>query len=79
DKQHLGSGSLALPGISVGNFDARIALKGETLEQMVGDLYVQANQVDVSNWLAQYINTQKQHLHSDLNLQAWLRLEQGLV
>ena len=46
---------------------------------MVGDLYVQANQVDVSNWLAQYINTQKQHLHSDLNLQAWLRLEQGLV
>ena len=79
DKQHLGSGSLALPGISVGNFDARIALKGETLEQMVGDLYVQANQVDVSNWLAQYINTQKQQLHSDLNLQAWLRLEQGLV
>ncbi|WP_350595971.1 hypothetical protein, partial [Pseudoalteromonas sp. 45-MNA-CIBAN-0466] len=42
-------------------------------------LYVQANQVDVSNWLAQYINTQKQQLHSDLNLQAWLRLEQGLV
>lgn len=63
----------------MGNFDARIALKGETLEQMVGDLYVQANQVDVSNWLAQYINTQKQQLHSDLNLQAWLRLEQGLV
>ncbi|WP_372759952.1 YhdP family protein, partial [Pseudoalteromonas sp.] len=79
NKQHLGSGSLALPGISVGNFDARIALKGETLEQMAGDIYVHANKVDVANWLAQYINTEKQQLQSDINLQAWLQLDKGLV
>jgi len=79
DEQHLGSGSLALPGISVGDFDARIALTGDTLEQVAGDIYVQANKVDVSNWLAQYINTQKQQLHSDINLQAWLKLDKGLV
>jgi uncharacterized protein (TIGR02099 family) len=77
EKQHLGSGSLALPGISVGSFDARIVLTGKTLEQVAGDMYVQANNVDVSNWLAQYINTQKQQLHSDINLQAWLKLEKG--
>ena len=79
DEQHLGSGSLALPGISVGDFDARIALTGDTLEQVAGDIYVQANKVDVSNWLAQYINTQKQQLHSDINLQAWLKLDKGFV
>lgn len=79
NKQHLGSGSLALPGISVGSFDARIALKGDTIEKMAGDMYVQANEVDVSNWLAQYINTEKQQLHSNINLQAWLELNQGLV
>ncbi|MEM5548773.1 YhdP family protein [Pseudoalteromonas fuliginea] len=78
DKKHLGSGSLALPGISVGNFDARIALSGKTLEKVIGDMYVQANKVDVSNWLAQYITSEKQQLHSDINLQAWLKLEKGL-
>ncbi|KAA1158815.1 YhdP family protein [Pseudoalteromonas fuliginea] len=78
DKKHLGSGSLALPGISVGNFDARIALSGKTLEKVIGDMYVQANKVDVSNWLAQYITSEKQQLHSDINLQAWFKLEKGL-
>lgn len=77
--QHLGSGRLALPGISVGSFDARIALQGKTLEQMVGDIFVKANQVDVSNWLEQYMTTNKQHLHSDINLQAWLQIKQGWV
>jgi len=79
NEQHLGSGSLALPGISVGNFDARIALTGDTIEQVAGNMYVHANKVDVSNWLAQYINTEKQQLHSDINLQAWLKLNKGLV
>ncbi|TMO07827.1 YhdP family protein [Pseudoalteromonas sp. S558] len=79
ENQHLGSGTLALPGISVGNFDARIALTGETIEQVAGDIYVQANKVDVSNLLSQYINTEKQQLSSDINLQAWLKLEKGLV
>ena len=79
EDQHLGSGELALPGISVGNFDARIALTGKTIEQVAGDMYVQANKVDVSNWLAQYISTEKQQLRSDINLQAWLKLEKGLV
>lgn len=62
----------------MGNFDARIALTGETIEQVAGDIYVQANKVDVSNLLSQYINTEKQQLSSDINLQAWLKLEKGL-
>ena len=78
-EQHQGSGSLALPGISVGNFDARMALNGSTLETMAGDIYVQAANVDVSKWLAQYINTDKQQLHSDMNLQTWFSLEKGLI
>jgi len=79
DEQHLGSGSLALPGISVGSFDARIALSGKTIEQIAGDIYVQANSVDVSNWLAQYINTEKQQLYTDINLKSWLKLENGFI
>ncbi|ASM48680.1 hypothetical protein PESP_a0427 [Pseudoalteromonas espejiana DSM 9414] len=79
DEQHLGSGSLALPGISVGSFDARIALSGKTIEQIAGDIYVQANNVDVSNWLAQYINTEKQQLHTDINLKSWLALKNGFI
>lgn len=79
NKQHLGSGSLALPGISVGNFGARIALRGKTLEEIAGDMYVQANKVDVSNWLAQYISIEKQQLRSDINLKTWFKFDQGRV
>ncbi|RZF79746.1 TIGR02099 family protein [Pseudoalteromonas sp. S4488] len=78
-EQHQGSGTLALPGISVGSFDARMALNGSTLETMAGDIYVQAANVDVSKWLAQYINTDKQQLTSDINLQTWFSLEKGLI
>ncbi|MFU2510149.1 YhdP family protein [Pseudoalteromonas sp. ASV78] len=77
--QHLGSGSLALPGISVGSFDARLALTGSTLETMLGDIYVQASNVDVSKWLAQYINTDKEQFNSDINLESWLSIENGLI
>lgn len=79
NEQHLGSGKIALPGISVGTFDARLSLSGTTLESMAGDVFVQADKVDVSNWLAQYINADKQQLHSDINLQSWLTLESGLI
>ncbi|MBQ4832668.1 TIGR02099 family protein [Pseudoalteromonas sp. MMG010] len=78
-QQHLGSGTLALPGISVGSFDAHIALQGDTLEAMAGDIYLQVANVDVTNWLAQFINTEKQQLHSDINLQAWLSIDKGLI
>jgi len=78
-EQHQGAGSLALPGISVGSFDARMALNGSTLETMAGDIYVEAANVDVSKWLAQFINTDKQQLHSDMNLQTWVSLEKGLI
>ncbi len=78
-EQHQGSGTLALPGISVGSFDARMALSGSTLETMAGDIYVQAANVDVSKWLAQYINTDKQQLNSDINLQTWFSLKKGLI
>ncbi|MBB1365950.1 TIGR02099 family protein [Pseudoalteromonas sp. SR44-5] len=78
-EQHLASGTLALPGISVGTFDARLALTGSTLETMLGDIYVQANNVDVSKWLAQYINASKEQLNSDINLESWLSIEKGLI
>ena len=78
-QQHSGSGTLALPGISVGTFDARIALTGATLETMAGDIYVQASQVDVSKWVAQYSNKNKHELASDLNLESWLSIEKGLI
>ncbi|MEM5550313.1 YhdP family protein [Pseudoalteromonas neustonica] len=78
-EQHLGSGTLALPGISVGTFDARLALVGTTLESMAGDVYIQAGNVDVSKWLAQYINASKEQLNSDINLESWVSIEKGLI
>ncbi|TGE83133.1 TIGR02099 family protein [Pseudoalteromonas sp. KS88] len=78
-KQHSGSGTLALPGISVGTFDARIALTGKTLEAMAGDIYVQASQVDISKWVAQYSNKDKHELKSNLNLESWMSIEKGLI
>ena len=79
DSKHLGKGTLALPGISVGTFDARIKLSGENLEDVAGDIYVEAKKVDVSNWLAQYINTKKQNLSSDINLKSWIALKKGRI
>ncbi|MGS0534522.1 YhdP family protein [Pseudoalteromonas sp. SaAl2] len=78
-EQHRGSGTLALPGISVGTFDARLALTGATLESTAGDIYVQASDVDVSKWLAQYSNKEKHELKTDLNLESWLSIEKGLI
>ncbi|MCQ8879144.1 TIGR02099 family protein [Pseudoalteromonas shioyasakiensis] len=78
-EQHSGSGTLALPGISVGTFDARLTLTGATLESMAGDIYVQARDVDVSKWLAQYSNKDKHELKSDLNLESWFSIEKGLI
>ncbi|MCF6434851.1 YhdP family protein [Pseudoalteromonas sp. MMG022] len=76
---HKGEGEVAIPGLQQGRFTARLSLTGSTLRDLAGQVYLQAQNVDVAEWLTEQISTQKKHIATELNGELWLGLEHGKV
>ncbi|CAM4113223.1 YhdP family protein [Pseudoalteromonas byunsanensis] len=76
---HEGEGEVAIPGLQQGRFAARLSLTGSTLRDLAGQVYLQAQNLDVAEWLTEQISTQKKHIATELNGELWLGLEHGKV
>ncbi|WP_105167234.1 YhdP family protein [Pseudoalteromonas sp. T1lg23B] len=76
---HEGEGEVAIPGLKQGRFAARLSLTGSTLRDLAGQVYLQAQNLDVAEWLTEQISTQKKHIATELNGELWLALEHGKV
>ncbi|BBN80288.1 DUF3971 domain-containing protein [Pseudoalteromonas sp. A25] len=78
-ENHKGEGEVAIPGLQQGRFSARIALTGNTLRNLAGQVYLQAQNVDVAEWLTEQLSTQQKHISTELNGELWLALSDGQV
>ncbi|MFY8273742.1 YhdP family protein [Pseudoalteromonas sp. SSDWG2] len=74
---HFAQGQVSLPGIEKNTLEARLKLSGETLPTVYGDLYLQAQGLDISGWLQEYMRDELSQLQSDLNLESWLHIAGG--
>ncbi|ALO40756.1 YhdP family protein [Pseudoalteromonas phenolica] len=76
---HRGTGVVGIPGLTEGQLSADLLLTGKTLAELAGEVYFQASQVDLQDWLSPYLDENKQDLHTDINGQMWLSLAHGKV
>ncbi|MEM0515062.1 YhdP family protein [Pseudoalteromonas sp. YIC-827] len=74
---HYAEGQVSLPGIEQNSLEARLKISGDTLAGVYGDLYVQAQGLDVSGWLNEYLRPELKELQSDLNIESWLHFAGG--
>ncbi|CAH9063249.1 hypothetical protein PSECIP111854_03186 [Pseudoalteromonas sp. CIP111854] len=76
---HKGEGEVAIPGLQQGRFSARLALTGNSLRDLAGQVYLEAKNVDIAEWLTEQVPTQEKHITTELNGELWLMLDAGKV
>ncbi|WP_164519188.1 YhdP family protein [Pseudoalteromonas rubra] len=76
---HHGEGQISFPGLAKGQLKARFRFHGQQLSTMAGDIFIDAQQVEVMSWLQAYLDPQYQDVSASVNAQLWARLEQGTL
>ncbi|TMP30054.1 TIGR02099 family protein [Pseudoalteromonas rubra] len=74
---HHGEGQISVPGLSKGQLNARFRFHGQQLNAMAGDIFIDAQQVEIISWLQAYLDPQYSDVNSSVNLQLWAQLEHG--
>lgn len=74
---HQGVGEVSIPGFSQGHYSARLSFTGERLRDLNGQIYLHASKVDVSDWLTQDLNEDKLGIHTEINGEAWVSMQNG--
>lgn len=76
---HQGTGEIALPGFSQGQFNARLSLSGSKLSELNGNIYVSADTVNPVEWLGEFVTLQYPDIEADINAQLWLGFSAGAL
>lgn len=75
---HKGKGYVVVDGLSSNNIKVLLDLQGDDLEDLAGQIYLQANQLNITPWLDTVFAIDNQDTHSAINFDGWLTIEQGL-
>ncbi len=75
--RHQAQGGVIIDGISSNNLKVLLDFKGNDFTDMTGQLYLQANHLDITPWLDRVLAIDNDKTSSNLNFSAWLNLHQG--
>ncbi len=75
--KHKAHGSVILDGLTSNNLQVNLDINGETLSEMKGTLYVDANQLNITPWLDKVLAIKDENTHSTINFNAWLSIDNG--
>lgn len=76
-ERHRASGNIIAEGVSKNTVKLLLDLEGEALEEMSGQFYVNAQQLDINPWLDKIIVLDEEQAHSAVNMDAWLTINLG--
>ncbi|MGJ8691076.1 MAG: YhdP family protein [Thalassotalea sp.] len=75
-KKHQGKGEVIVNGLSSKKLKLLIDIDGNSQEKLSGQAYFEANNIDISPWLNDFIVTDN-GTESAINFQSWLKIEKG--
>ncbi len=76
---HKASGNVVLDGLTSNNLQLKLQVKGDSVEQMHGTMYLEANQLNITPWLGKVFAIEDENTHSTINFNAWLTIDNGLA
>ena len=77
-KRHRASGDVKIGGLSSDHLKILLDLKGRNKTQLNGQIYLQANHLNITPWLDSVFVIENEKTDSDINFDAWLTLTDGL-
>ncbi|WP_019027286.1 YhdP family protein [Colwellia piezophila] len=78
-ERHQAQGSVVLNGLSSNNLQLKLDLQGEQASALTGQLYLQANHIDITPWLGNVLVIDDDKTNTDINFSAWLRVNESRI
>lgn len=76
--RHRGKGYIILDGLTSNNIKVLLDLHGDNIEDLDGQAYLQANQLNITPWLETILAIDNRDTHSAINFDGWLTIDKGL-
>jgi len=74
---HRGKGYVVVDGLTSNNIKVILDLHGDAMEELDGQVYLQANQLNITPWLDKILAIDNQNTHSAINFDGWLTISNG--
>jgi len=76
-KHHRAAGSMLIDGLTSNNIKFNLDVSGNDLRDLSGQLYLEANELNVTPWLDKVFVIENENTHSSVNFSAWYTLNKG--
>lgn len=76
-KHHRAAGSMLIDGLTSNNIKFNLDANGQSLRDLSGQLYFEANELNVTPWLDTIFAIEDEKTYSSVNFSAWYTLKQG--
>ncbi|MBA6297620.1 TIGR02099 family protein [Colwellia sp. MB02u-9] len=77
NNQHRANGTIIVDGLSSNNLKVLLDFQGPRFDQLSGQAYLEANDIDITPWLGKLLAIKDANTHSAINFSAWLKLNTG--
>ena len=77
--RHQAQGNIIVDELSSNNLSLKIDLNGQTVDDLNGVMYVEANHLDITPWLDNILTIDNDKIKADIGFSAWLKVKSGGV
>jgi uncharacterized protein (TIGR02099 family) len=77
EHHHLATGSMLIDGLTSNNIKFNLDATGHDLRDLSGQLYFEANKLNITPWLDSVFAIEDDKTHSSVNFSAWYTLNKG--
>jgi uncharacterized protein (TIGR02099 family) len=77
ENQHRATGTMLIDGLTSNNIKFNLDASGKSLRDLSGQLYLEANKLNVTPWLDTIFAIENEKTYSSVNFSAWYTLNKG--
>ena len=75
--KHYAQGNVIVDGLISNTVKMQLAIEGESIQELSGQLYIKGSQLDITPWLDRVLAISPDNVNSSVNFDAWLTLNKG--
>lgn len=78
-ERHQAQGNIIVDELSSNNLSLKIDINGQSVNELKGLMYVEANHLDITPWLDSILTIDNDKIKADIGFSAWLKVNDGSI
>ena len=78
-ERHQAQGDITVDEISSNNLSLKIDIEGESIDELKGMMYLEANHLDITPWLDSVLAIDNNNTKTDIGFSTWLSVNKGSI